>query len=117
MKLKIELELEIDDSSQRHMEDALFEPGYINYWGDARRGDDGRIHIIEHGGFDDPKDYVEHVLPADWLALGIKRMCEDREDGRTRVGTCANELMNGDYDMSSLDSAVQMALFGEYRYG
>jgi len=119
MKLNLNLEIDFDDKWVEYFESAIFERGYIDYWGNPFR-EKGEIVVYEFGDDPDgpPKSGTRLVLPKDWIAQGLKYLAERKdEDGHAKPYYRLHELLRGDYDAESLDVLVQAAIFKDLVYG
>jgi hypothetical protein len=120
VKITVTITREIDDSFKEYAEDAIAtDYRYIGYWGACDEDDAGNVIVYEHGGepfsYPDPGETPScpvHTLDSDWIARGIKVLAE-LEQPYYRL----HELLDGEYDQSSLDCLVQAAALGEIRYG
>lgn len=111
MKLKLDLEIELDDDLLTHIEIDIAHA--ISYWGYPQRNPEtGRIIIADRDCFDMANAPVCYPLPVDWVALGLKRLVEAKKPARHAMA-----IIKGEYDGENVDCLVQMAIFNELRYG
>ncbi len=106
MRINLNITLDLDDEYVADLETEI--PRSIRYWALTWRDKDTGVRQIREAT---DKDAPVHALPEDWVARGLRVLCES---GGFHT---ASKIISGDADGESLDALVQAAVLGEVRYG